>query len=188
MLDSAYTVFGLLGATICFISVYFIWRISQRPWSTLFLISWLFFYNIFSTVDSIVWSGDDVTDSPDGEGYCDITSRVKTVFSIGVLGSTICICQFLVNTSDPTLRARNRSTSSRRQRNMVDVFFGLILPLVFVLLKFIVEPSRYLILGVLGCQGTFDSSWPAIPLFFVWPPIFTLVAFAQIGIFIFNRD
>ena len=55
------------------------------------------------------------------------------------------------------------------------------MPLLFIIFKFIVEPSRYVIVGVMGCQGTFDTSWPTIPLYFMWPPLLTLIAFAMIG-------
>src|SRR5262245_9736278 len=182
MLDYAYTIFGLIGATICFISVYFIWRIHGRPWSSLFLISWLFMYNIFSTVDSIVWSGPDITNSPNGVVYCDVNSRIKTAFPLGVLGSTIGVCLFLVDSTDPSL-LRIGQTKSRVRWNIRDIILGIVLPLLFTILKFIVEPSRYVILGVLGCRGTYDASWPSIPLYFIWPLVYTLIAFAFIGMF-----
>src|SRR5579862_1626691 len=176
MRDYAYTIFSLFGVIICSISVYFIWRVPGRPWSTLFLISWLFTYNIFASVDSIVWAGDNLVDSPDGVGYCDVSSRVKTIFPIGVLGSTISVCLFLLGRFD-----QNGSQTTHFRRNILDVSFGLAVPVLFVVLKFLVEPSRYIIFGVIVCQGTFDTSWPAIPLYFIWPLIFTLIAFAMIG-------
>jgi len=178
--DYAYTIFCFLGATTCFVSVYFIWRIPGRPLSSLLLLSWLFSYAVFASVDSIVWAGENLGSTPDGMGYCDVAARVKGVTPMGVLGSTIGVGRFLVHTTD-VLRPRTETTARIVRRNVIDAILGIGLPILFVLLKWIVESSRYSILGVMGCQDTVDGSWLGIPLYFIWPPLFTLVAFAFIG-------
>jgi hypothetical protein len=59
---------------------------------------------------------------------------------------------------------------------MVDLFLGVILPILNLALKFIVEPSRYWIVGNVGCIGQADNSWPTFVLYLAWVPALCLIA------------
>lgn len=59
---------------------------------------------------------------------------------------------------------------------MIDLFLGVLLPLINMGLKYIVNPSRYYIVGVDGCSGVTALSWPSIPLYYLWSPVLTFIA------------
>jgi pheromone a factor receptor len=176
MPDYPFTIFSFLGALLCIEPAHFNWKIPGRPWSALIAVGWILIYNVLSFIDSIVWAGENPDDWLDGNGYCDITARIKTVFPIGVLGSTIGICLFLINSTNLGPSQKDMGPSNGARRNLFDVFLGIVLPIIFMIFHFIVEPNQYAILGVAGCQTTTDLAWPAIILYSVWPPIMTFIA------------
>jgi len=184
MPDYPFTVFSILAAVSCIEPAIFIFKStspSTKPWSALFLLGWIFVYNILSFVDSIIWSGDNTNEWLDGRGYCDVSSTLKTIFSIGVLGSIIGICRFLLVTIRENISQEEKVPKNKWRGILMDGFLCLFLPTLFIILTFIVESSRYAIVGVLGCRSILDQSWLSIVLYFIWPPIFGLIALVYTG-------
>jgi pheromone a factor receptor len=175
MTDIPFTVFSCLGFFLCIPPAYFNWKIPGRPWTTLIFIGWIFVMNGLSFIDSIVWGDPDQTNWPDGNIYCDITSRIKSVFQIGLPAAGIGICRFLADATDPD-PSQTDLRHTRFKRNMIDLFLGIGLPLINMGLKMIVNPTRYYIMGVSGCTGVTDLSWPSILLYHVWCPILSSAA------------
>jgi pheromone a factor receptor len=176
MADIPFTVCTLLGFLLCIPPAYFNWKIPGRPWATLIFIGWIAVYNLLSFIDSLVWRSEDPTTWWNGDGYCDIDSRIKSVFQIGLPAAGIGICRFLADATDPD-PVLSDLRHTRRRRNAIDFFLGIGLPLINVGLKYIVNPSRYWIGGVGGCTGITDLSWPSIPLYHLWCPLLSFVAF-----------
>jgi pheromone a factor receptor len=181
MPDYAFTVFSCIGFLVCIPLWYFNWKVPGRPWATLILIGWVFLLNLLSFIDSIVWSSNDPDTWWDGKVYCDINSRIKSAFPIGVPGATIGICRFLAAATDPDPSQRDLKHTQTR-RNMLDLFLGVILPIIEMPLKFIVTPKRYIIIGIVGCSGWTDDSWPSILLYYLWSPTLCLIASGYAGI------
>lgn len=183
MPDYPFTVFSILAAFSCIEPAIVIWKSSSasRPWSGLFLLGWIFVYNIFSFVDSIIWSSDSTDEWLDGRGYCDVSSTLKTIFSIGVLGSIIGISRFLIVAIKDNISQEENVPRNKWRTILEDGFLSLFLPALFIILTFMVESSRYAIVGVLGCRSILDQSWLSIVLYFIWPPIFGLIALAYTG-------
>ena len=181
MPDYAFTVFSCIGFLLCIPLFYFNWKVPGRPWATLILIGWVFILNLLSFIDSVIWSSDDPDTWWDGKVYCDIDSRIKSAFPIGVPAATIGICRFLATATDPEPSQRDLRYTQRR-RNMIDLFLGIILPIFQMVLKFIVSPKRYYIVGIVGCTGWTDDSWPSIFLYYLWSPILCLIASGYAGI------
>jgi hypothetical protein len=181
MPDYPFTVFSFLGVLLCIEPAYFNWRVPGRPWSARIFVGWVFIYNLLSFIDSIVWASETLADWPDGNGYCDIGARIKTAFPIGVLGSTICLCLFLINSTNLAPSQKDMGPSNGVRRNMFDMFLGMVLPVIFVVLHYIVEPTQYGILGVAGCQSTTDTAWPTIILYSIWPTLMTFIALILFG-------
>lgn len=181
MSDYAYTVFSCIGFLLCIPAAYFNWKVPGRPWATLILIGWVFAINLLSFIDSIIWGAGDPDQWWDGQVYCDIDSHIKSAFPLGVPGATIGICRFLAAATNPDPGQKAlKYTQSRR--NIIDLFLGLLLPILHVPIKFIISPRRYYIIGIGGCTGWTDDSWPSIPLYYLWSPILTLVASGYAGI------
>ena len=69
--------------------------------------------------------------------------------------------------------------------NMIDLFLGIILPILIAALKFIAEPSRYHVAGVDGCTGHIVHAWPALPCYILWTPILCVIAGAYACTFMY---
>jgi pheromone a factor receptor len=175
MPDYAFSVFSCIGFLLCIGPAYFNWKIPGRPWATLIVIGWIFALNLVAFIDSLIWSSEDSSHWWDGKIYCDISSRIKSEFPVGVPGATIGICRFLAEATNPNPSQTDLKHNTFK-RNMIDLGLGVILPLIQVPLKYIVQPSRYYIIGVNGCSPRIDTSWPAIPIDFLWSPILSLIA------------
>jgi pheromone a factor receptor len=181
MPDYPFTVFSILGALFCIEPAISLWKAPVRPWSALFLLSWIFVFNILSFVDSIIWSGADLDAWFDGRGYCDVSSSLKTIFPIGVLASVIGICRFFLRSIKDNILQEENVGRSKLRDILLDLFLSFFIPALFVVLTFIVESSRYAIIGVIGCRSVFDQSWLAIVLYFLWPFILALIASVYTG-------
>jgi pheromone a factor receptor len=180
MPDYPFTVFSCIGWILCIPAAYFNWKVPGRSWATLILIGWIFIMNLLSFIDSLIWAGDDVDTWWDGKVYCDIGSRIKAEFPLGVPGAAIGICRFLAAATSPNPSQRSLKHTQRR-RNIIDFCLGVVLPIICMGLKEIVCPKRYYILQIRGCTGSTDDSWPTIPLYYLWPMTLTLIASGYAG-------
>jgi pheromone a factor receptor len=175
MADVPFTVFTFLGFLLAIECLYFISKTPGRPWATYILMTWILLVNFLSFTDSIIWRGSDPSEFWDGKIYCDIGSRIKTEFPIGVCGAGISIARFLAEATDPDPKYRDMRYN-RVKRNIIDVVLGVALPLINAVLRILVEPARYYVMGVNGCTSITRTAWPAYPLYFIWVPLMTLVA------------
>jgi|SRR5277367_1763516 len=175
MPDIPFTVFSGISFLLCIPPAYFNWKIPCRPWATLILISWIAILNLLYFFDSIIWSSTNTSDWWDGKGYCDVDARIKDMFEIGVPGAAIGVCRFLADATDLN-PAYTDLRQTRFRRNMIDFFLGIILPLIIQGLKFLVEDSRYHIVGVNGCLGNVAHAWPSLLVYFLWVPGLIVVA------------
>ena len=187
MVDYPFTIFSGLAIILCIPPAYFNWKIPGRPWATLIFVGWVLIWNLLFFIDSIIWSGENPDEWWDGEGYCDIDARIKDAFAIGLPGSAIGVCRFLANAANPEPSQKHLKQSMLR-RNMVDLFLGVILPILNLALKFIVEPSRYWIVGNAGCIGQADVSWPTFVLYLAWVPALCLIAAGYACNFLLSHD
>jgi pheromone a factor receptor len=174
MPDYLFTIVSGTGSLLSVLTAYVNYKSPKNPPSAMIFAGWVFMGNFLSFLDSIIWAGSNPEEWWDGQIYCDISSRIKSEFSIGIPGASIGLCRFLAET---TLQL-----SQEVNRGFFDIFFGLILPLLNSALKFTVSPTRYMISGVNGCTGVTDDSWPGIPLYYLWNPVLSIVAAIYAGI------
>lgn len=175
MADIPFTVFSFLGFILCIPPAYFNWKIPGRPWATLIFIGWICVLNGLSFIDSIVWGSSNPDGWWDGKVYCDIDSRIKSEFQIGLPAAGIGICRFLADATNPD-PSQTDLKRTRFRRNMIDLFLGIGLPLINMGLKMFVNPTRYYIMGVSGCTGVTDLSLPSIFLYHIWCPVLSTIA------------
>lgn len=178
MPDYLFTIFCGTGSLLSILSIYINHKIPENPLSSTILAGWIFIGNFLQFIDSITWASSDSTEWWDGKVYCDITSRIKGGIPIGISGAAIGLCRFLAET---TRHVWHESVNKSRN-NCIDVSLGLILPLINAALLLIVSPYRYGIKTITGCIGWVDMSWPAIPVYYLWPPVLSVVAAIYAGI------
>lgn len=175
MPDIPFTVFSGIACVICLPPFYFNWKSPVRAWATLILIGWIFLLNLIQFMNSIIWRSSDLQDWWNGKGYCDVAARLQDMFVWGVPGAAIGICRFLADATDPD-PSQTDLKHTQFKRNLIDFFLGIILPIILIGLKFIVESSRYHIVGVSGCSGVAYPSVLSIFIFAIWCPLLCLVA------------
>lgn len=137
--------------------------------------------NGLSFADSIIWRDPNPYTWWDGKVYCDIVSRIKSEFNIGLPAAGVGVCRFLADATNPDPSYTDLK-HTRFRRNMIDLFLGIGLPLINMGLKMIVNPTRYWIQGVEGCDGVTDLSWPSILLYHIWCPVLSSIAAIYSGI------
>jgi pheromone a factor receptor len=137
--------------------------------------------NGLSFADSIIWRDTNPYTWWDGKVYCDIVSRIKSEFNIGLPAAGVGVCRFLADATNPDPSYTDLK-HTRFRRNMIDLFLGIGLPLINMGLKMIVNPTRYWIQGVEGCDGVTDLSWPSILLYHIWCPVLSSIAAIYSGI------
>ena len=188
MADIPFSTFSLLGFLLGIWCLYCISQTPGRPWATYILITWILLANLFSFIDSVIWSAEDPSTWWEGKGYCDVVARIKVEFPIGVSGAAIGISRFLADATDPN-PSQTDMRYNRTKRNIIDIILGVGLPIINSALRYLVEPSRYYIMGVNGCTCITRTTWPAIPIFFLWVPIMTIIAavYASIAPFLLRR-
>ena len=64
----------------------------------------------------------------------------------------------------------------QRRRMIEELLWSFAVPIGMICTHYIVQTSRYWIVGVNGCILTIDSSWPSYVLHLMWPSIFALIA------------
>jgi pheromone a factor receptor len=180
MPDYPFTTATGVATLLCIPIAYFTFKSASHPLATSLLIGWIFIENLLFFVDSIIWSGGNPDEWWDGKIYCDINSRVKSVWMIGVPGAAIGMCRFLADATK-SQAGDEQGYLKKRRRNLIDFTLGILLPLLNAGLKFIVNPQRYSIIGVQGCIGLTQPVWLAFPLYYLWTPILSFVAAVYAG-------
>ena len=175
MPDYPFTIFSGIGFLLCIPPAYFNWKIPNRPWATLFLIGWIMILNFLYFVDSIIWRSEDLNTWWNGKVYCDIDFRIKDMFSTGITGAAIGVCRFLADATNPNPSQKDLR-HGRLKRNAIDLFLSIILPLMVEAALLAFQTSRYHILGVQGCSGWIDYSWPSVLFYALWSPILGIIA------------
>ena len=139
MPDYLFTISSGIGSLLCILTAYVNYKSTEGPLATMILATWIFNYNFLSFVDSIIWAGGIPQEWWDGKIYCDINSRIKSAAPIGIPGAAIGLCRFL---ADTTTQHISQQEGNRFKSNLIDLFFGLIIPIINAALKFIISPSR----------------------------------------------
>lgn len=131
-------------------------------------------FNIFHFINAVLWPTDDFNSWWAGHGWCDILVKLQDPLLTAEATTTCCVTLNLaraVNIDNPI----SQTITSRRRRILLDVLFCFGLPLFQILLHYFIQPSRYAIGTIFGCENTLDNSWPTIVIMEIWRPIFALL-------------
>src|SRR5271169_2204344 len=176
MPDYPFTICSILGAIITIPSAYVNWKIPSRPWALQIFTLWIICINLIYFTNSLIWPNADNPDSWwDGEVYCDVIGRITDMFTIGVPGAAIGVCRFLADATDPDPGRADIKTSYYR-RNAIDLFLGVVFPLLLLPLKFLASPHRYFIFDVTGCFIGVSETWVGLMTYHIWIPFLSLIA------------
>ena len=67
------------------------------------------------------------------------------------------------------------SRAQRIREAVLEILWCFGFPILLMLIYYIVQPIRYFLWGISGCNAAFDNSWPSVVLVMMWSPIVSLV-------------
>ncbi|KIJ45902.1 hypothetical protein M422DRAFT_778666 [Sphaerobolus stellatus SS14] len=153
-------------------------HIRVRGIPTISLSLWLFISSLIRGIGALVWA-DNVDIRL--EVWCDISTKILMGFVVAVPGASMCLMrQISIITS---LRTSQRPSGSRKER-IIEVFFCLLFPCIYMVLHYVVQGRRFDIIETLGCTPTFVISWVSILLIFVSPLLMSVVGLIYGGLII----
>lgn len=153
----------------------FYWHFRHRNVAASSLILWLVLLNICNVINPIIWPNDNISKWWNGKVLCDIQARLFVGATVGLTGALACIMQGLARVMDTNRAVIVPSKAQRRRQCVLDLLFCWGCPVYLMLVYYIVQPARYCIWGISGCNFVVDNSWPSIWLIFIWPPVFSLI-------------
>jgi len=145
-------------------------QISHNNVASAFLISWIMLRNAFNIINASIWpSLESLLEGYDGVGLCDIEVKLKIALDIALFGCAAAILRNLANILD-TSRTSNLLSLTKRQRIIDQTVTWTLcagLPIIAAALHYLVQPSRYMLMVVSGCQYTIATSWFSILIFYL---------------------
>lgn len=151
------------------------WHIKNRNFSAISLVFWIMLGNLFNFVNAIVWANDDVDHWFQGQVYCDVEVKLDLGATIGITGALLCLMRSLARALDTDKPAILQNKPHGQRKLIVEGILCFGLPVYLMAIHYVVQPNRYYIFGIAGCTVSFDRSWPAIVLVFIWPVLICLM-------------
>lgn len=152
-----------------------IWHLKNRNIAACCLISWIVLLNFFAFINAIIWSTDDVDKWFNGQGLCDIQVKLFVGATIAIPLALLRIIRSLALVLCTKGGTGLTTAKERRKRATIDLITCLLIPALFMILHYIVQPNRYYIWRVSGCQVSIDNSWVSVVILLIWPLLITLI-------------
>ena len=153
----------------------FLFHVRARNVAASSLVLWTLLMNLTNLINALLWPTDDISRWWSGIILCDIEVKLFIGSQLGRLGALICIMQELARVLDTDHMSLGRSKGEERRRMVWELVMCWGTPVLSMLCHYVVQPSRYAIWGISGCEAMIDNSWPSVVLVQVWPVIFALV-------------
>jgi pheromone a factor receptor len=139
------------------------------------LIFYLELMNCMTFVNAIIWPNQDYANWWIGYGLCDVEVKIKAVLGTGAPCATLCITRRLARVFDEDAQVVHETRATVRRHRLVDIAICFGLPLLQMALHYLTQLNRYYLEPIGGCVTSYDNSWPTIVIFFIWPPLFSLL-------------
>ncbi|CRG87203.1 Pheromone receptor 2 [Talaromyces islandicus] len=153
-----------------------IWHASNRNLAASFLTAFVIMSDLFNIMNAMIWPTDDINSWWDGSVLCDIQVKLNIGIQVGMPGALVCIFRSLALVMDTENTVLVPSKAQRLRGLAVELFFCAVIPVLAMVGHFIVQPNRYYIFAISGCNVSYDDSWLAILLSIAWPPVICLIA------------
>lgn len=166
----------LSGITLLLDIPPFIWHINHRNAAPATLIMWLIFLNFTNVLNVILWPNDDYTpDTYHGEGVCDVETKLYVGSYVALPCAFASILRTLTRVMDPENIVLAPTKAQRLREMVIDLLITWACPIYLMAVHYVVQPNRFLLIGISGCWPSFDESWPSAVLVFMWPCIVCLI-------------
>jgi pheromone a factor receptor len=153
----AFAVFSLLTSALIIPTS--IWHARHRNVGATSVTLLAILANIINFLNAVIWPHDDVSRWFSGVGYCDIQVKLQAVMQVAFPAALFCILRKLATVLD-TRKAKWATSAARERRElMLDLVICCGLPWLQTLFAFFVQPARFFVNGIAGCQTVNDGTW-----------------------------
>lgn len=167
----------ILAAISCILCLpVLVTHIKSRNLAASVLTFWIALENVFNVTNPIIWPTDDWLDWWLGYGLCDVEVKLTLASSMAYIGALVCIYSQLASVLNTDRLVIATSPAQRRRRIALEVTLCFGLPVYIMVAHYVVQPSRYYIFAIGGCELSMDPSWPSTVLVAMWPLVLWLVA------------
>lgn len=167
---------AVLAPLVCILDLPpLVWHIRNRNTAAASLVAWIILHNLFTFINFLIWPTDDFTHRYLGAGLCDIEVKFMIARSVALPAASLCIIRQLANVMNTERTVLAPTKLQRRRGVAMDLIWCLGLPLLMMLFHYIVQPTRYILYGVSGCEPTVWGSWLEI-LLVCMPPLLLSLA------------
>ena len=132
--------------------------------------------NFMNFTNALIWPTDDVAVWWDGKIICDIQVKIRAAVGIGCVSTLVSIMRSLAAILDTENTVLSPSKEHKRKIMIIDLLLCVGLPVFMMPMQYIVQPTRYWIMTVMGCMVPADRSWPSIVLVAMWPLLASITA------------
>lgn len=147
-----------------------LWHATNRNIGATSLILWLLILNLQDFINALLWSHDNTASWFSGHGLCDVEVKIMVAAYVGVPASVACVLRALARVMDTEHASLGLSRGQRRRGYAVDLLWCLGFPVLQMVFHYVVQTSRYYIIGIAGCLPAVSDSW-ATDLLIVAPPV-----------------
>ncbi|KAK9449403.1 pheromone A receptor-domain-containing protein [Limtongia smithiae] len=152
------------------------WHVRHRNIPAIYLIMWIILGSLCLFITSIPFGGPDVFEYWDGQGLCDVTTRIHAAAGMGVTTSIIGTSRTLALIMSSSSASLLPTRAQRRRDFWLYTTLSVFVPLLFIVFYFIAQSYRYLLTLHSGCMMILSSTWVSILIYDMWLPIFMFVA------------
>ncbi|CAK4030981.1 Pheromone a factor receptor [Lecanosticta acicola] len=139
------------------------------------LVAGVILANFQNLLNAIIWPNDDYDNWFNGAGLCDIEVKLQMFRQVLFPASVACILRALANVMNTDRAAWISTTAQKKRQLVIDLLCVVGAPSLQMILHIIVQPLRYYLYGIIGCQAVTDGSWLAFLLLLLPPLLWTVV-------------
>lgn len=151
-----------------------VWHCKQKNVPAIFLIICFLIGDIMSFINSIIWGTEDLENTWDGVGYCDVIIKLEIGARIGRVTATAAVALnlYMVLCANNSVFLLEKSW----RKLLIELSICLITPVFVMCTQYYIQYSRYVITPITGCVASYRHTAATIPLYYMWPLIWSVVA------------
>ncbi|KAH9823803.1 STE3-like pheromone receptor [Melampsora americana] len=131
---------------------------------------WVTLSNLIHAINSTIWRKDVINRAPI---WCDLSSKFILIYSTGSICSCLCMARFLAYAMSPNPINLNHKT--KFMINLRNWSFSLLFPLSLIPFSYLYSPFRFTLVHSIGCETSYQLTWPTFFFFLIWTPIFSTI-------------
>ena len=158
-----------------------VWHIRNHNLAASCLVFWVMVDNFMNLTNALIWPTDDIATWWNGKIFCDIQVKLRAAVGIGCVSTLVSIMRSLAKILDTENTVLSPSKGYKRKEVVIDLLLCVGLPISMMPMQYIVQPTRYWIMTVMGCIAPADRSWPSIVLVAMWPLLASIGAVYNSG-------